>query len=161
MEHIPKQGPVLLAANHRSFVDPFMIGLCLRRPIHFVAKAELFDKRWKARILLALGAFPICRGESDEAAMETARLILERGGAVGIFPEGTRVRPGPLGEPKRGVGRLALETGAPVVPVAILGTADIRRGWRIYPRKVRIRCAVRSPSPVRSNNRSLRTLRKR
>ena len=77
---------------------------------------ELFDKRWKAWLLLALGAFPIKRGESDEDAMETARVILERGGAVGIFPEGTRVRPGPLGEPKRGVGRLALETGAPVVP---------------------------------------------
>ena len=150
MEHIPKQGPVLLAANHRSFVDPFMIGLCLRRPIHFVAKAELFDKRWKARILLALGAFPICRGESDEQAMETARLILERGGAVGIFPEGTRVRPGPLGEPKRGVGRLALETGAPVVPVSILGTEDIRRGWRIHPRKVHIRCgrALTFPRPL-------------
>src|SRR5207244_1296319 len=135
-EHIPKSGPVLLEANHRSFVDPFMIGLCLRRPIHFVAKAELCVSRWKARILLALGAFPICRGESDEQAMQTARLILERCGAVGIFPEGTRVRPGPLGEPKRGVGRLALETGAPVVPVSILGTEDIRRGWRIHPRKV-------------------------
>ena len=116
LEHIPKEGPVLLASNHRSFSDPFLIGCCLGRPLHFVAKIELFDKRWKAWILLALGAFPIRRGESDEAAMETARVILERGGAVGIFPEGTRVRPGPLGEPKRGVGRLALETGAPIVP---------------------------------------------
>ena len=88
---------MLLASNHRSFSDPFLIGICLRRPLHFVAKRELFDKRWKARLLLALGAFPIDRGESDELAMETARIILERGGAVGIFPEGTRVRPGPLG----------------------------------------------------------------
>ena len=82
--------------------------------------------------------------------METARIILERGGAVGIFPEGTRVRPGPLGDPKRGVGRLALETGAPVVPVAITGTEDIRRGWRIRPRKVRVRCgrALTFPRPV-------------
>ena len=102
-----------MAANHRSFSDPFMIGCCLGRPLHFVAKVELFDKRWKAWLLLALGAFPIRRGESDEEAMETARVILERGGVVGIFPEGTRVRPGPLGEPKRGVGRLVLETGAP------------------------------------------------
>jgi 1-acyl-sn-glycerol-3-phosphate acyltransferase len=139
-EHIPTKGPVLLVANHRSFSDPFLIGICLRRPLHFVAKKELFDSRWKARILLALGAFPINRGESDESAMETARIILERGGAVGIFPEGTRVRPGPLGQPKRGAGRLALETGAPIVPVAIRGTEDIRRGWRIRPRKVRVRC---------------------
>ena len=126
-------GRCSLAANHRSFSDPFLIGCCLGRPLHFVAKIELFDKRWKAWILLALGAFPIRRGESDEDAMETARVILERGGAVGIFPEGTRVRPGPLGEPKRGVGRLVLETGAPVVPVAILGTEDIRQGWRDPP----------------------------
>ena len=150
LEHIPREGPVLLASNHRSFSDPFLIGCCLGRPLRFVAKIELFDKRWKAWILLALGAFPIRRGESDEAAMETARVILERGGAVGIFPEGTRVRPGPLGEPKRGVGRLALETGAPIVPVAILGTEDIRRRWRIRPRRVTVRCgpALRFPRPL-------------
>jgi glycerol-3-phosphate dehydrogenase (NAD(P)+) len=149
-EHIPSDGPVLLAANHRSFSDPFMIGLCLGRPLRFVAKVELFDKRWKAWLLLALGAFPIRRGESDEEAMETARVILERGGAVGIFPEGTRTRPGPLGEPKRGVGRLALETGAPIVPVAIIGTEDIRRGWRIRPRRVTVRCgrALTFPRPL-------------
>jgi glycerol-3-phosphate dehydrogenase (NAD(P)+) len=149
-EHIPKDGPVLLAANHRSFSDPFMIGICLGRPLHFVAKIELFDKRWKAWMLLALGAFPIRRGEADEQAMETARVILERGGAVGIFPEGTRVRPGPLGEPKRGIGRLALETGAPIVPVAILGTENIRRGWMIRPRRVTIRCgrALTFPRPL-------------
>jgi glycerol-3-phosphate dehydrogenase (NAD(P)+) len=148
---IPSDGAVLIAANHRSFSDPFLIGTCLRRPLHFVAKVELFDKRWKAWILLALGAFPIRRGESDEDAMETARVILERGGAVGIFPEGTRVRPGPLGEPRSGVGRLALETGAPVVPAAITGTEDIRRSrWLIRPRRVTVRCgsAMTFPRPV-------------
>jgi len=71
--------------------------------------------------------------------MDTARAILERGDCVVVFPEGTRVRPGPLGAPRRGVGRLALETGAPVAPVAVIGTEDVRRGWRIRPRKVRIR----------------------
>ena len=149
-DHIPRTGPVLLAANHRSFSDPFLIGICLGRPLRFVAKKELFDSWWRARLLLALGAFPIDRGESDERAMETARLILERGGAVGIFPEGTRVRPGPLGDPKRGVGRLALETGAPIVPVAIIGTEDIRDRWRIRPRKVRVRCgrALTFPRPL-------------
>jgi glycerol-3-phosphate dehydrogenase (NAD(P)+) len=149
-EHIPSEGPVLLACNHRSFSDPFFLGLCLHRPLRFVAKIELFDKRWKAWLLLALGAFPIRRGESDEESMETARIILEQGGAVGIFPEGTRVRPGPLAEPKRGIGRLALETGAPVVPVAIIGTEDIRRGWRIRPRRVSIRSgqALTFPRPA-------------
>jgi 1-acyl-sn-glycerol-3-phosphate acyltransferase len=149
-EAVPKEGPVLIAANHRSFSDPFMIGLCIRRPLHFMAKVELFDKRWKARLLLALGAFPVRRGESDEEAIATARAILERGGVVGIFPEGTRVRPGPLGRPRRGVGRLALETGATIVPAAVVGTEDIRAGWRVRPRKVRVRFGrpVTFPRPL-------------
>ena len=71
--------------------------------------------------------------------LATAKAILERGGCVLIFPEGTRIRPGALGRPKRGVGRLALETGAPVVPVAVIGTEAVRNGWRIRPHKVRVR----------------------
>src|SRR3954453_14875494 len=116
-KNIPKKGPVILAANHRSFLDPFLIGCCLRRPVYFLAKRELFDKRWQGWLLNGLGAFPIKRGESDEEAMATGRGGLEGGGGLVIFPEGTRIRKGPLGRPKRGVGRLALETGAPVVPI--------------------------------------------
>lgn len=147
---IPADGPLLLASNHCSFLDPFIIGLCIGRPLRFVAKVELFDKAWKAHLLLALGAFPIRRGACDELALETAQVILERGGAVGIFPEGTRIRNGPLGEPKSGVGHLALVTGAPIVPVAIAGTDQIRRGWRIRPRKVVVRCGlpVMPPRPI-------------
>jgi 1-acyl-sn-glycerol-3-phosphate acyltransferase len=110
-----------------------------RRAMHYVAKVELFDRRWQGWVLSRLGAFPIRRGESDEDSMTTARLILERGGAVCMFPEGTRIRSGSLGTPKRGVGRLALETGAAVVPVAVQGTEHVRRGWRIRPRKVKLR----------------------
>src|SRR3954468_2236644 len=153
-EHIPAKGPCIIAANHRSFLDPFLIGIMLRRPIYFVAKKELFARRWQAWILNALGAFPVDRGAGDTGAMDTARHILERGDCVVIFPEGTRVRPGPLGKAKRGVGRLALETGAPVVPVAVIGTEAIRRGWRIRPHKVRIRAGraltfphVEQPTP--------------
>src|SRR5438876_3375627 len=138
-EHLPKTGPLLLASNHRSFLDPFVIGTLVRRPVYYMAKRELFEKRWQAWVLNALGAFPVDRGAGDGAAMDTARAILERGDCVVIFPEGTRVRPGPLGKPRRGIGRLALETGAPVAPIAVIGTEDVRRGWRIRPRKVRIR----------------------
>jgi glycerol-3-phosphate dehydrogenase (NAD(P)+) len=138
-EHLPRRGPLLLASNHRSFLDPFVIGMLVRRPVYYMAKRELFEKRWQAWVLNGLGAFPVDRGAGDSGAMDTARMILERGDCVVLFPEGTRVRPGPLGEPRRGVGRLALETGAPVAPVAVIGTEDVRRGWRIRPRKVRIR----------------------
>jgi glycerol-3-phosphate dehydrogenase (NAD(P)+) len=138
-EHIPSSGPVIIAANHRSFLDPFVIACMARRPMYYVAKKELFGKPWQGWILNALGAFPVDRGGSDEEMIQTAEAILRRGDIVLIFPEGTRIRPGALGKPKRGVGRLALETGAPVVPVAVIGTEAIRRGWRIRPHKVRIR----------------------
>ncbi len=152
-EHLPRSGPLLLASNHRSFLDPFVIGTLVRRPVYYMAKRELFEKRWQAWILNALGAFPVDRGAGDSDAMATARAILERGDCVVVFPEGTRMRPGPLGEPRRGVGRLALETGAPVAPVAVIGTEAVRRGWRIRPRKVRIRvgarCCSRRPGTPR------------
>jgi 1-acyl-sn-glycerol-3-phosphate acyltransferase len=153
-ERIPAVGPVILASNHRSFLDPFLIACLVRRPVYFVAKRELFGFAPIAWILGSLGAFPIERGRSDEEAMATARAILERGDCVVIFPEGTRVRPGPLGTPRRGVGRLALQTGAPVVPVAVMGTEDVRRGVVFRPRRVTLSCGaplrfptVADPSP--------------
>ena len=140
-EHARFKGGLIVASNHRSFLDPFVIGALLpwRRRMQFVAKVELFEKRWQGWVLSRLGAFPIRRGQSDETAMETAGLIVDRGGTVVIFPEGTRIRTGSLGRPKRGVGRLALETGAAVLPVAVQGSEQVRRGWRIRPRKVRLR----------------------
>ena len=139
-EHIPAEGPVILASNHRSFFDPFVIGTMTRRPVYYVAKKELFTyNRFLSWLLNALGAFPVDRGAGDQETIETAKIILGRGEIVLMFPEGTRTRPGALGKPRRGVGRLALETGAPVVPIAMIGTEDIRRGWRIRPRKVRLR----------------------
>jgi glycerol-3-phosphate dehydrogenase (NAD(P)+) len=146
-EHLPRSGPLLLASNHRSFLDPFVIGTLVRRPVYYMAKRELFEHPLVAWLLNGLGAFPVDRGAGDAEAIETARAILERGDCVVVFPEGTRVRPGPLGHPRRGVGRLALQSGAPVVPIAVFGTEDVRRGVLIRPRKVRIRVGAPQQFP--------------
>src|SRR5215208_5951640 len=151
------EGGLIVASNHRSFLDPFVIGVALpwRRPMQYVAKVELFERRWQGWILSRVGAFPIRRGQSDETAMETAGLVLDRGGTICIFPEGTRIRSGSLATPRRGVGRLALESGAAVVPVAVHGSEHVRRGWRIRPRKVGLRIGrpmrfprTENPSPA-------------
>jgi glycerol-3-phosphate dehydrogenase (NAD(P)+) len=155
LEHIPKRGPVIIAANHRSFLDPFVIACMARRPMYYVAKQEIFYGRVISWLLTSLGAFPVKRGASDADTIITAKAILARGDIVLIFPEGTRTRPGALGTPRRGVGRLALETGVPVVPVAVIGTEAIRKGIVIRPHKVRIRAGralrfplVEQPSPA-------------
>jgi glycerol-3-phosphate dehydrogenase (NAD(P)+) len=152
-DHIPASGPAIIAANHRSFFDPFIIGTMARRPMYYVAKRELFEMNpILAWLLNALGAFPVDRGAGDTSMIDTVKELLGRGELVLIFPEGTRTRPGGLGRARRGVGRLALETGVPVVPVAIIGTEAIRRG------RTRCACApdVRWNSPARSRRRPLR-----
>jgi 1-acyl-sn-glycerol-3-phosphate acyltransferase len=155
-EHARVDRGLIVASNHRSFLDPFVIGAALpwRRPIHYVAKIELFEPRWQGWILNRLGAYPVRRGQADEETLATSAAILDRGGAVCIFPEGTRIRRGSLAAPHRGVGRLALESGAAVLPVAVHGSEHVRRGWRIRPRRVRLRAGkplsfprTESPSP--------------
>ena len=129
-ENVPESGPVILAPNHFSNFDHFIAGVFLRRRIRFMAKSQLFGHR---RILTYIfrvgGVFPVRRGHHDDEAFITAHRILRRGGCVLIYAEGGRPRPGRLGEPRPGVGRLALESGLPVVPVAIHGSVGIRR-WR-------------------------------
>ena len=160
-EHAKVKGPLIVAANHRSFLDPFVIGASLpwRRPLHYVAKVELFEPRWQGWILNRLGAYPVRRGQSDEETLVTSRGVLERGGAICIFPEGTRIRTGSLGRPKRGFGRLALETGAAVLPVAVHGSDQVRNGMAIRPRKVKVRAGraltfprSEDPSPSLANS---------
>jgi 1-acyl-sn-glycerol-3-phosphate acyltransferase len=142
-EHIPRKGPVVIAPNHKSFWDAFFIAAVVRRRVHFMGKAELFTG-WRGRLFVALGGFPVLRGASDEEAIETARAILQRGDVLALFPEGTRVSdPEKLGNPKRGATRLAIETGAVIVPTAMTGTE--KRKWPL-PRKVRI--VFGEPVPV-------------
>jgi 1-acyl-sn-glycerol-3-phosphate acyltransferase len=126
---VPASGPVIIAPNHFSTLDHFFVAMYLRRRVRFMAKSQLFrgPVGWAVR---HAGAFPVRRGHHDEEAMATALGILARGGVVVIYPEGGRSRNAKIGErARRGVGRLALESGAAVVPVAIHGSQRARN-WR-------------------------------
>jgi 1-acyl-sn-glycerol-3-phosphate acyltransferase len=144
--HIPAEGPAIIAPNHKSFWDSFFIGACTRRHLRFMGKSELFEGR-RARLLVRLGAFPVRRGQADQDALDTAREVLRQGGLLALFPEGTRVRdPEGLGSPKRGAGRLALETGAAIVPCAITGTDRLFAGP--FPKPKRVQVSFAEPVPV-------------
>jgi 1-acyl-sn-glycerol-3-phosphate acyltransferase len=128
-EKVPPSGPVILAPNHFSFMDHFFLGVSIRRKVRFMAKSQLFTRplQW---VYTHGGVFPVRRGFRDEEAFITADTILERGGCIAMYCEGGRSRTGKLGERARpGIGRLALESGAPIVPVAIHGSSRVRN-WR-------------------------------
>ncbi len=121
---------MIIAPNHASFMDHFFSGAFVRRHIQFMAKSQMFGRTPLSWIYSHGGVFPVRRGNHDEDAFTSAFKILERGGAVGMYVEGGRSRTGKVGtEAKPGIGRLALESGAPVVPVAILGSHQVRN-WK-------------------------------
>jgi 1-acyl-sn-glycerol-3-phosphate acyltransferase len=128
-EHVPRTGPVVLAPNHFSQWDHFFAAVFIRRKVRFMAKSQLFSNRVIEFIFRHGGVFPVRRGHHDEEAFTTASEILDRGGCLLMYPEGGRSRTGGVGEPRPGVGRIALESGVPVIPVAIHGSLGVRR-WR-------------------------------
>lgn len=128
LENVPRTGKFLLMANHVSWLDPPILGWLIPRRITFMAKEELF-RNWFVRWVVAnYGAFPIRRGEGDRQALREALKVLDSGGVLGMFPEGTRSRDGQLQAGQPGIALLALRSGAPVLPVAIVGTDRI---WRL------------------------------
>jgi 1-acyl-sn-glycerol-3-phosphate acyltransferase len=142
---VPLSGPIIFAPNHGSFMDHFLVSAFTRRKVCFMAKSQLFQPpaQW---VYTHAGAFPLRRGYRDEDAFTTALSILARGGTVAMYCEGSRSLDGQLAtRPKPGIGRLALLTGAPIVPVAIHGSARIRE-WRSghFPR-----ITVRYGDPIR------------
>ena len=128
---MPPAGPLILAPNHFSFMDHFFVGMFLRRQVQFMAKSQLF-KRPMQWVYTHGGVFPVRRGHEDQEAFITAEAILARGGCVVMYCEGGRSRTGKLAErPRPGIGRLALESGATVVPVAIYGSQRVRNWKRL------------------------------
>jgi len=147
--HVPKHGPVILAANHRSFMDSLFLPLVIRRRVTFVAKAEYFDSKKTAWFFRGVGQIPIRRegGSASERALASATEVLETGGVFGIYPEGTRTRDGYLHRGHTGVARLALRTGAPIVPVGMIGTDEIQATDAKLPRFFR-KVTIRFGNPI-------------
>lgn len=133
-ENVPKDGAVILAANHISNFDPPFLGSFSPRPVHYMAKIELFENKIFAKIISALYAFPVKRGTADKGAIKKATSILKNNEVLGIFPEGTRSKTGEMGKGEVGVALLASMTGATVVPVAITGTNNMFSENQTFPK---------------------------
>jgi 1-acyl-sn-glycerol-3-phosphate acyltransferase len=148
-ENVPKHGPVILASNHRSFLDSIFIPLVLRRRVTFVAKAEYFDDPKTAWFFRGVGQIPIRRegGSASERALASAAEVLAAGGVFGIYPEGTRTRDGFLHRGHTGVARLSLRTGTPIVPVGLIGTDEVQPVDKRMPRIFR-RVTLRFGEPL-------------
>ncbi|CAH1221353.1 1-acyl-sn-glycerol-3-phosphate acyltransferase [Paenibacillus plantiphilus] len=130
LENIPATGPVVLASNHISFFDPPTVGIKLDRMVHFMAKAELFRIPLFGPLIRGVGAFPVKRGGVSKDAIRSAITLLEAGGVMGIFPEGTRNAGDAMG--KKGAAMIALRSKSTVVPCAIIGKYGLFRKMRIY-----------------------------
>ena len=147
-DRVPAAGPVILAPNHFSFMDHFFVAALVRRRVRFMGKSQLFTPplQW---IYTHGGVFPVRRGHNDEEAFTTAESVLERGGPVVMYCEGGRSRTGRISDTaRRGIGRLVLESGAPVVPVAIYGSQRVRNWKRLQFPKVTVQFGELMTFPV-------------
>ena len=152
--NVPRKGPVILASNHQSFIDSIFLVLSVNRRVTFVAKAEYFESRKTAWFFRAVGMIPLKRegGSASERALAAAREVLLAGGVLGIYPEGTRSPDGRLYKGHTGVARLAMQCGAPVVPVAQFGTAEVQPIGVVRPKvfkRVQLKMGERINIPAR------------
>jgi 1-acyl-sn-glycerol-3-phosphate acyltransferase len=144
-ENIPRRGGCLIATNHVSYADPLLVGAACPRPVHFMAKAELFRVPILRAILPCINAFPVNRGAADRQAIKKSLALLENGEIVGVFPEGTRNRGSEMLPLHGGAAMFALKTGVPVIPAAVWGTGRIDGPWHL-PKPVQI--GIRFGPPI-------------
>ncbi|HEV2663344.1 MAG TPA: lysophospholipid acyltransferase family protein [Blastocatellia bacterium] len=148
VENVPEDGAVIIAGNHPSYLDPVLVALPIKRKIRFMAWDALFQVPLLGQVIKAVGAFPVdIRRGRGEAAYHEARRVLESGEALGVFPEGQRSDQAAMGDLRAGVARLAIETGAPIVPVTIGGAMRAWPKWKLLPRSAKI--VVRYHEPIR------------
>ena len=153
LEHVPMQGPLVVAANHGSHLDPPLLGHALGRPVAFMAKAELFAIPLLGRVIRACGAYPVRRGASDREAIRTATAKLEEGWATGVFLDGTRQSDGRVNDPLPGAALLSARSGAPLLPVAIVNSHRALGSGRRWPRLVPLQLRVGAPIPAPASRR--------
>lgn len=148
--NVPRKGPVILASNHQSFIDSVFLPLVVRRRVTFVAKAEYFESRKTCWFFRAVGMIPLKRGggPASDRALAAAGEVLEAGGVLAIYPEGTRSPDGRLYKGHTGVARLSMQCDAPVVPVAQFGTSAVQPIGRMWP-KLFHRVEVKMGPPLR------------
>lgn len=137
-EYEPRTGPLIVAGNHASLLDPPIVGACLRRQSAYMAKEELFSVPLLGPWLRSIGSFPVRRGSPDRKAIRRSQEILERGGVLVIFPEGTRSPDGRLRDPEPGAAMIALRTGVPILPAAVVNSHRILPKGARWPRFQRV-----------------------
>jgi 1-acyl-sn-glycerol-3-phosphate acyltransferase len=135
-EKVPLSGPLVVVSNHASNYDPPIISNCVRRPVAYMAKEELFKIPVLKQAIELYGAYPVSRGSADRAAIRAALKYLDEGWAVGVFLQGTRTLDGRVTDPKRGAALIAAKAKAPLLPVCLWGTQEIEQKGVLLPRAV-------------------------
>jgi 1-acyl-sn-glycerol-3-phosphate acyltransferase len=151
-EHVPATGPVILAPSHRSFADFGFVAFCTRRKLFFMAKDELWEKKWLGRLLLYVGAFPVHRESADREALQRAEEVLRRGQCLVLFPEGTRRQGRAIEDLMEGAAFLSARTGAPIVPIGIGGSDLSMPKGSLIPKPFTIHVVIGPalPAPART-----------
>lgn len=151
-ENVPKHGPLIIVANHASDFDPPILSNCMRRPVSFMAKEELFKVPLLAPAIRLYGAYPVKRGSADRSAIRAALKQLDEGWAVGVFLQGTRTRDGRIPQPKLGAALIAAKAQVPLLPVSLWGTHRTLPKGATFPRPVPLTVRIGTPIPPPSHS---------